>query len=298
MSLSLLTMTPTPTKNNPGLTKAREAAVAVGARLAVPDFGQERPEGATDFNDLAVSMGLDKVRACIEAAQSVEVDPPSHDDVDDGQADGGEQAKAEDDADAIARLCRLSAMDYDRIRRTEARRLGVQVSTLDKLVREARAQHAAQDDAPFAEVEPWPEPVDGASLLSDMAQTVKRYVVLDNNSAAAVTLWCACTWLADVVDTCPLQTQQELRSHAGRVFDASGFRLQWLSHLDGRHEDYRTGYADAMCAYIQVTLEGGSVNVETRDVLGYLRECGTHCLDLTDTLSITVSTCCERKRLR
>jgi len=39
------------TRGNPGLTKAREAANAVGARLAVPEFTAD--EVGTDFNDLA-----------------------------------------------------------------------------------------------------------------------------------------------------------------------------------------------------------------------------------------------------
>lgn len=60
------------TPGNPGLTKAREAAHAVGAFLAVPDFGAERPDGATDFNDLHLHAGFEAVRACIEAAQPVE----------------------------------------------------------------------------------------------------------------------------------------------------------------------------------------------------------------------------------
>jgi putative DNA primase/helicase len=42
------------TEGNPGLTKAREAAAAVGGRLAVPDFtGLPRGPKDTDFNDLA-----------------------------------------------------------------------------------------------------------------------------------------------------------------------------------------------------------------------------------------------------
>ncbi len=45
------------TQGNPGVTKAREAALAIGARLAVPEF----PEGAegTDFNDLARLMEVE-----------------------------------------------------------------------------------------------------------------------------------------------------------------------------------------------------------------------------------------------
>jgi len=42
------------TEGNPGLTKAREAAAAVGGSLAKPDFtGLPRGDKDTDFNDLA-----------------------------------------------------------------------------------------------------------------------------------------------------------------------------------------------------------------------------------------------------
>jgi phage/plasmid primase-like uncharacterized protein len=51
------------TEGNPGLTKAREAAAAVAGRLVAPDFGPERPAGATDFNDLMRLRGPEAVRA-------------------------------------------------------------------------------------------------------------------------------------------------------------------------------------------------------------------------------------------
>lgn len=62
----------TMTDGNPGLTKAGEAAQAVGGRLAVPDFGAQRPGGATDFNDLHRHAGPAAVSACIEAAAHVD----------------------------------------------------------------------------------------------------------------------------------------------------------------------------------------------------------------------------------
>lgn len=58
------------TDGNPGLTKAREAAKAVGALLALPRFDGPRSEKATDFNDLHQSEGLEAVCACIEAAMT------------------------------------------------------------------------------------------------------------------------------------------------------------------------------------------------------------------------------------
>jgi putative DNA primase/helicase len=58
----------TETAGNPGMSKATEAARAVGGLLAVPDFGPARPQGATDFNDLASLDGLDALRRCVAAA--------------------------------------------------------------------------------------------------------------------------------------------------------------------------------------------------------------------------------------
>ncbi len=56
------------TEGNPGLTKARDAANAVAGYLAVPDFGDNRPENATDFNDLHQTSGFDSVVHCINVA--------------------------------------------------------------------------------------------------------------------------------------------------------------------------------------------------------------------------------------
>lgn len=51
-----------------GQAKAEEAAKSVGGRLALPDFGMARPDGATDFNDLGTLRGLKVVKTCVESA--------------------------------------------------------------------------------------------------------------------------------------------------------------------------------------------------------------------------------------
>jgi putative DNA primase/helicase len=53
-------------------THAIEATQSAGGRLAIPDFGTGRPEGATDFNDLAQLSGSESVRACINASKPCE----------------------------------------------------------------------------------------------------------------------------------------------------------------------------------------------------------------------------------
>ena len=56
------------TEGNPGVTKATAAAQTVGGKLAIPDFGENRPEGASDFNDLAAHCGKEAVQRAIAGA--------------------------------------------------------------------------------------------------------------------------------------------------------------------------------------------------------------------------------------
>lgn len=68
-----------------GTADARAAAAAVGARLISPDFGADRPEGATDFNDLAVLRGraiaLEQLNAAgtgLASPADDSADPPAY----------------------------------------------------------------------------------------------------------------------------------------------------------------------------------------------------------------------------
>jgi putative DNA primase/helicase len=58
------------TEGNPGVDKATTAALAVGGLIAVPIFGEGRPDDATDFNDLHRLRGPEAVVACIRNARS------------------------------------------------------------------------------------------------------------------------------------------------------------------------------------------------------------------------------------
>ena len=55
---------------NPGITKATEAAHAIGALLAVPNFGNDRPDGATDLNDMARQCGNEAVKRVVANAKA------------------------------------------------------------------------------------------------------------------------------------------------------------------------------------------------------------------------------------
>jgi len=64
-----------------GQEKAMEAAQAIGGAVAIPDFGDHRPDGATDFNDMHRLLGAEAVKRTIDAAtvagNTSEVDEPN-----------------------------------------------------------------------------------------------------------------------------------------------------------------------------------------------------------------------------
>lgn len=65
------------TDGNPGLTKAKDAAHAVGGSVAVPEFGDVRPDDATDFNDLYRLSGAEAVARAVSMAKPTEVEKSS-----------------------------------------------------------------------------------------------------------------------------------------------------------------------------------------------------------------------------
>jgi putative DNA primase/helicase len=93
----------------------------------------------------------------------------------------------------ITRLAALSHVEYDRVRKSEAERLGVNVTALDADVRAVR-QHAQKGNiggssAEPRTVEPWPEPVNGADLLAALANRFRKHVILPDHAAETLALW-------------------------------------------------------------------------------------------------------------
>jgi putative DNA primase/helicase len=93
----------------------------------------------------------------------------------------------------VARLAALPPHEYERVRKAEAKRLGVRVAMLDATVKAAQPQEEGPSGQgspiELPEIEPWPEPVDGAELLSDIVAQIRRFIVLSPTAALAVALW-------------------------------------------------------------------------------------------------------------
>ena len=108
------------------------------------------------------------------------------------------QATEPNDEDAtIARLAALPPIEYDRIRKDEAKKLRCRVTILDELVANRRPPSVSATGElqgrtlNLPDVEPWPEPVNGAEVLHEAAETCSLYVALPDGAADALALCCA-----------------------------------------------------------------------------------------------------------
>lgn len=159
---------------NPGAEAATAAAKAIRARLAIPRF-RDTNNKPTDFNDLHQLEGTNTVKTQLESAQ----------------------IPKETDAETFARLAAFSPVEYDRCREQEADALNIRVSTLDSEVERLREAAKSADSilqgraVQLPEVEPWPEPINGAEVLTEISTRIDRYMVLPAGAADAMTLWAA-----------------------------------------------------------------------------------------------------------
>jgi putative DNA primase/helicase len=102
------------------------------------------------------------------------------------------------DAD-IKRLARLTAIQYEQQGKVAAERLGIRASILDRLVQGERADDTSKQGKgiAFKAPEPWPDEVDGAALLSAIADAIQTYIILSDHACVASSLWVLHTHLLD-----------------------------------------------------------------------------------------------------
>lgn len=117
----------------------------------------------------------------------------------DGDTDNVNDANepSETDDEAIKRLSALPAMEYDRLREAEAKKLGVRISVLDDLVRKDRQQDNpdiqstdSSDNELIEGIQPWCETVNGPDLANEIRTLVSSYCILPRGADIAITLWC------------------------------------------------------------------------------------------------------------
>jgi hypothetical protein len=104
-----------------------------------------------------------------------------------------------------------------------ASRLKVPVDSLRGI---GTKQSSANLPAYATDPDPWPDPVDGDSLLREISILLRSVVVVDNHSLIALTFWSLLTYLSDAVETLALLVALSPTKRCGKTR-----LLTALSHL-------------------------------------------------------------------
>lgn len=122
---------------------------------------------------------------------------------------------------AIAELARLEIAEYGQQRKAEAKRLGMSVNFLDQAVAEARraasARQREDEGLELTDPEPWPEPVDGSALVSEIITTLERHCVLPPGAAVAIAFWALHTYCLDAFYVSPFLTLSSPEKRCGKT---------------------------------------------------------------------------------
>jgi Protein of unknown function (DUF3631) len=180
-----------PDADVPGRKHAQKVARAlydVAASIKVVDLFPDRSDGhdVTDWlkNDAVAAKLFKAVTATPE-----------------WQPDRGDEpvaATTPEDEAMLVELAALSPFDYAKRRRRAATKLGISVGDLDRFValqRDAKAIDEMEMLYDHWQVLPWEEEVEGKLLFRALRECIRRYVILTEAQATAVTLWVVYSWL-------------------------------------------------------------------------------------------------------
>jgi putative DNA primase/helicase len=106
----------------------------------------------------------------------------------------------------VARLALLPPdLEYQIERKPAAKRLGISVTALDRMVKAQRPKGSSKDDftLPHWNVQPWPTEVPGAELLNELTTTFRKYIYIPPAIIDAAALWSVHAWTIDAGDISP-----------------------------------------------------------------------------------------------
>jgi hypothetical protein len=153
----------------------------------------------------AIKEALEAEAKAAQAAMDAEAEASlAEDDPDIAPA----EAPVETDDEVIARLAKLTPLDYERQREEAAVRLGcARVAILDRLVAAERGRgqpaSAAVRGVKVAEPTPAADPVHLGTMLTAITNAIRRHVVLSPALAIAIALWTAHTWVYEHFQNTP-----------------------------------------------------------------------------------------------
>jgi hypothetical protein len=128
--------------------------------------------------------------------------------------------------DALRNLASLITNDDD-LRRATIREAALKklsdigISAPGKLLDAALQRQQSQGSDTglilFSDPEPWPSVVDGAGLLTDIVNLIRRYVVVSHDAAHATALWIMHAWTLEAFDISPLLVITSATKRCGKT---------------------------------------------------------------------------------
>ncbi|MFZ2138758.1 MAG: hypothetical protein WAV78_17800, partial [Xanthobacteraceae bacterium] len=114
--------------------------------------------------------------------------------------DGGKDDTSDDEL--IAQLAALPRIEYAKRRKDAAKRLGITLAELDKIVAEARGETSAATPERWS-IAPWDTVINTAELLAALRDTFMRYIIMPLHAAIAMALWTLHAWALDAAYVSP-----------------------------------------------------------------------------------------------
>lgn len=188
------------------IAHGRARLAALSGRLA-----KFRPECQSKSSP-AVKMIADRAQDGVAALRDPRAPRPI-----DQSVTAAAQGSPSDGRAELVRLAKLDRFEYERNRETEAKRLGVRVTVLDEEVGALRKATTEKASGFLEPPEPWGDPVDGAELLSEIEDTLTRYVVLPDHGASTIALWVLMAHAMDHFEISPILAIESPEKRCGKT---------------------------------------------------------------------------------
>jgi hypothetical protein len=190
----------------------------------LPDLPNMEKTGADDFLALPEG-GPERMLALINNAQRAEPGAASEILNRTGILGLTDQSGIDDVEGALRRL-RRELIGADALReaavRTETTKhlMNIGLQAPAQLVNAALSNQAPEEEKhkiAFSEPEPWTQPVDGASLLDEIAHVLCRFVILPVDEIKGIALWILHTYVVDATSICPILIIKSAEKRCGKT---------------------------------------------------------------------------------
>ena len=143
--------------------------------------------------------------------------------------------------DARALLTKLRAEDpaaWSRARAMLKAIDGVTIGDLDRMTAPAGGESDGKQgrEMKWPDPDPCPDPVDGALMLSDVAEFIRRHVWIDEPEANALALWAVMTWIHDRLEISTFANLTSATKRCGKslLLELLGELVYWPQPLSGQ----------------------------------------------------------------